>query len=485
MIKVSILTEAGQGIGLGHLNRCIALAEGFKNESVRPIIFVNNRNLPGLTENYKIIKCFDWLKNQKLLFKYINDSDLTVVDSYLAGEDLYNKVRRLTKVAVYIDDMKRLDYPPGIVVNTALNASSLGYPRHPKIKYLFGKDYALLRKEFWNVVRKKRCADYKKILITVGGEDKRNLIPKILGMLNVKYPHLIKYIAIGRSFSNLEKIKKSIDKKCKLIYFPDAKRMREIMLKSDLAVSSGGQTLFELARIGLPTVVIATAENQTNNIRGWQDRGCIDYAGKWNAKNIMSILSTKIDQIMQCKKRSQSAAFIDGKGAVRLARYLINESSYSSIHLSHAKIGDCYSLWLWRNDPRTRKWSFNNQKINYDKHCGWFKQKLNDPKSVIYIARNAKKERIGQVRFDFFKKSSVYINVNLNPKFFGIGLGTMLIKVGTNLFLRENPAVRAILAKIIAGNTRSVNAFKNAGYSFLARAKADNIKTIILKFNKP
>jgi RimJ/RimL family protein N-acetyltransferase len=104
---------------------------------------------------------------------------------------------------------------------------------------------------------------------------------------------------------------------------------------------------------------------------------------------------------------------------------------------------------------------------------------------VIYIARNAKKERIGQVRFDFFKKSSVYINVNLNPKFFGIGLGTMLIKVGTNLFLRENPAVRAILAKIIAGNTRSVNAFKNAGYSFLARAKADNIKTIILKFNKP
>ena len=52
--------------------------------------------------------------------------------------------------------------------------------------------------------------------------------------------------------------------------------MLNLMLKSDICISGGGQTTYELARVGVPTIGICLAENQKNNLMGWKSLGFIE-----------------------------------------------------------------------------------------------------------------------------------------------------------------------------------------------------------------
>ena len=69
------------------------------------------------------------------------------------------------------------------------------------------------------------------------------------------------------------------DSTTELIYSPTAEEMKNVMINSDIAVSAAGQTLGELARVGVPAIAIGIADNQINNVRGWSNVGCIEYAG--------------------------------------------------------------------------------------------------------------------------------------------------------------------------------------------------------------
>ena len=105
-------------------------------------------------------------------------------------------------------------------------------------------------------------------MVTFGGDDAKNMTPKILAFLNDEYPNLIKNVIIGRAFQNIDDIKKYTDKNTNLIYYPDAEKMKEIMFESDIAISACGQTLNELASVGVPTIGVCTAGNQLGNVKG-------------------------------------------------------------------------------------------------------------------------------------------------------------------------------------------------------------------------
>jgi len=138
---------------------------------------------------------------------------------------------------------------------------------------------------------------------------------------------------------------------------------------------------------------------------------------------------------------------------------------------------------MWRNTPTTRRWSFNKGYIEYGKHRVWFRKNLKDKKNAIYVAENNKKEKIGQVRFtDDRKKKIAYVNANLNPKFFGKGLGNRLIKSATRTFLKENYKIREVIAEILEENLVSRKAFAKANYVFLRSTYRNGEKIVILKF---
>ena len=327
-MKVFIITEGGKNIGFGHVTRCLSLYQAFEERGIKPKFIVNgNNDIEYLLRkvNYQI---FNWLDERNKLFTILKDADIIIIDSYLADISLYNILSNLVKLTVYIDDNKRLDYPKGIVLNGNIHAETLNYPKKDGITYLLGTKYTPLRKEFWEIPEKNIKEKIETIMVTFGGDDARNMTPKILKLLCGNYPNLKKNIIIGNVFKNIDEIKKESDKNTKLIYYPNVEKMKEVMLESDIAISAGGQTLYELARIGVPTVGICIAENQLGSIREWEKIGFLGNAGWYNEDNIIARVDRLLKHLKNIKLRETKSKigkkFVDGKGSLKIINRIIN-----------------------------------------------------------------------------------------------------------------------------------------------------------------
>ena len=103
--------------------------------------------------------------------------------------------------------------------------------------------------------------------------------------------------------------------------------MASLMASCDLAVSAGGTTLCELCAVGVPTVSYLMAENQRTAVETFAKEGLIPFAGVNNSalSNILRFLTQMSGDENARKKSSQSMrAFLDGRGAVRIAEALLH-----------------------------------------------------------------------------------------------------------------------------------------------------------------
>lgn len=325
-MKVILLTEGGKDIGFGHLARCLSLYQAFEvlGHDVR---FIINGD-PSIKNHLKDKKYVDinWLQQDAELVSHLKDIDVAIVDSYLAGINIYEKISNKVKIAVFLDDTRRINYPPGVVVNWSISAKDRDYPKKANMFYLLGPEYISLRKAFWNVERKKIRPEVNRVMVTFGGDDSKNLTPKVLGFLTHFYPMLEKNVVIGSAFKNINEIEAVIDSNTHLIHSPGEEGMKDVMLESDAAISSGGQTLYELAYIGVPTVAVAVADNQQNNVKSWEETGFIENAGYWTDPNLIEVLSAKFRRFMDFEQRVRYAEagrkVVPRNGAERIIRFI-------------------------------------------------------------------------------------------------------------------------------------------------------------------
>lgn len=333
-MKVCILTEGGKNIGFGHITRCISVYQAFEEVGIRPELIVNgDETVLGFLKD-KNCKIFDWLNNRESLFALVRDADIVFIDSYLADYDLYEKISIIAKTGVYFDDNIRIKYPTGFVLNGAIFAERMPYPERNDVEYLLGARYAPLRREFWDVPEKPIRPILETAMITFGGADIRNLTPKVLKLLVDTYPGLVKKVIIGKGFRNTTEIEAIKDHNTEMIYYPDATEMKKIMLESDVVISAGGQTLYELARMGVPTIGICTAENQLRNVRKWADTGFLEYIGWKTHGNIEQELKDSLKHLANKRVRIDMSEIgrriIDGRGCKRVINGIRSDRQYAA-----------------------------------------------------------------------------------------------------------------------------------------------------------
>lgn len=330
--KAFILTEGGKNIGFGHVARCLSLYQAFEEEKVTPEFIINgDYTLNGILKGIK--HCFfDWLRDENKLFRKISGAEIVVIDSYLAKISFYEILASLVRQAVYVDDYKRFDYPKGIVVNGSIYAKQMHYPKKKDISYLLGPQYISLRKEFWHASRHITSSHLKKIMITFGGNDQRNLTMRILKLVERKFPDSEKVVIIGNGFKNIKLIKNIKDEKTTLVFFPDAEVMKVLMQDVDVTISAGGQTLYELARMGIPTIGICVAQNQFDSLKQCQRMGFLLFVGLWDEKGVLDNVERGLNLLKskQTRERMSKAGrhFVDGRGAIRVVKQIINRKFY-------------------------------------------------------------------------------------------------------------------------------------------------------------
>lgn len=320
--KVFIVTEGSKHIGFGHLMRCSAFYDAFVKVRKFPVFIIHGDKSARQLMKDKPCLYFNWINNKEKLYRQIKGADVVFIDSYLGRLEIYKEVAKLAKLLVSIDDYGRIKYPKGIVLNGAINIDKQGYSVLKEVIPLVGVKYFPMRKEFWSIIPKKISEKINNILVTFGGSDPRNLTPKVLKILVKYFPDLRKIVVVGMGFSNKKEINFLRDKYIKIVYNPPSRKIIKLMQEADLAISTGGQTLYELARIGTPTLAIAIAHNQMNNIKGWLGVGFIEFLGTWQDKKTLSNIPRKIYEMNSFtirKERSKiGQKYVDGRGCRRV-----------------------------------------------------------------------------------------------------------------------------------------------------------------------
>jgi UDP-2,4-diacetamido-2,4,6-trideoxy-beta-L-altropyranose hydrolase len=326
-MNIFILTEGSSRIGFGHITRCLSLCEALEDIGCEARLLVNGDSTVKEFLGDRDYELLDWVEDREGSLKLLDGADAAVVDSYMADRTFYEEVSKTVRVPVYIDDTKRIDYPGGVVVNGTIYAEKMDYPSRDDITYLMGSRYILLRKEFWEVPDREIKEEAETVMVTFGGEDSGNLTPSVLKLLKKEFPALDRKVVIGKGYGNREEIEQQgKNERTELLYHLDAGRMRDVMLESDIAISACGQPLHELARVGVPTVAVAVAENQLHNARGWQEAGFIEYAGWRKEDGVMDKLKAAIIKLSAADEARRSAEagkkHIDGQGSKRIAEFI-------------------------------------------------------------------------------------------------------------------------------------------------------------------
>lgn len=476
-MKVSIVTEGFQNTGYGHITRCMSLQQAFESKNIFPTLHINgdeNARTFLTTKNSKII---NWLNSPTLLVAEIKNSDVIIIDSYLAGKDFYENFSKHGRISLFIDDTLRLDYPPAIVLNGTINAETFSYHKKGGTDYLLGSKFIPLRKEFWSVPSRKHNQTLNSVLITFGGQDNKNLTPATLRALAEALPGLKKNVVVGSGFNNKSEIEKSADVNTKLHFSPDASGMRELMLSNDLTISAAGQTLYELAVTGSPTIAVATADNQRNNILEWKKKGFILDSIFSNDVNFLRKIIEQVELLKSISLRKKFSSMgkenVDGQGSHRVVQFIIEKFCNSnSFYLRKAAESDSQKVFELSNDPTVREQSINKKTINWDEHRSWFVKKIKEEDYIFLLAFDKKDNFIGQVRFQIAGNSAT-VSISVQKDFRGKGLSKKILREACLKIFSEKNCIQQIIAFILPNNEVSVKAFISNGFAFMGPENID------------
>jgi UDP-2,4-diacetamido-2,4,6-trideoxy-beta-L-altropyranose hydrolase len=471
-----IRADANSRIGAGHVMRCIALGQEWMNNH-GSVLFATNCASTALVNRLKnqgaeVIPVDeshpepgDWRITSKVLSDY--PVSWVVLDGYHFDAKYQLKIKDAGRQLLVIDDMAHLDhYHADILVNQNIHAHELHYLSEPFTQKLLGTDYVLLRKEFlsWKGYARNIPDIARNILVTMGGSDPDNISLQIIKALDsIEVSDLNVKVIIGPTNPHSSILLKAAEHSPLAITpLSDVDDMPELMAWADLAVSAGGSTCWELAFMGLPSLIIVAAENQ-RPIAEWLDtsRAVINLG---NSPMITpSVLSSSLKSIITDAQRRallsrQSQEIVDGNGASRVVGHM---HGYS-LRLRPVGPDDCRLVWEWANDPMARSASFSPHTIGWEEHLQWFNARMHDPGSLFYIAVDRQENPIGQIRYQI-KDREATVSYTLDPGQRGKGFGVSVVLSGSKK-LFENGYVDVIHAYVKQDNNASVQVFIKAGY---------------------
>lgn len=264
-MKLIVLTEAGKTKGMGHYVRTSNICETCIEHGIAVEMYLDdNGEIDGLNEEY--VRKVSW-NNDPQLFDWISENDIVLIDSYCIELKFIAGIQEHCKETIIIDDNKRLDYSNSIILNPNHFADELHYPENKNNRYFLGKDYTLLRKEFYNTQIEQVKENVSDILITFGGTDVKNMTAKVIRYLKAKIPSANLHVVITSAYSSIEKISDLLEAEDALLIDADAKTMSRLMAKCDCAIASAGGTSNELLNMRCPAALFVVADNQEINAK--------------------------------------------------------------------------------------------------------------------------------------------------------------------------------------------------------------------------
>lgn len=360
-MKVAFRTDASLQIGIGHVMRCLSLADALtargadcqficrahegnlldfirsKGHTAHPLpsgtaLLQSPAELTyvpwlGATQAEDAEACAPILAAQR--------PDWLIVDHYALDARWERALAPHYRKLMVIDDLADRPHDCDLLLdqNLGRTAEDYGDLLRTHTTTLIGPRYALLRPEFAQLraesLARRANPQLKHLLITMGGVDKDNATGRVLDALNVCPLPLGLHITVvmGPHAPWLQQVQTQAAQMSRptqvLVGVDD---MARLMAGSDLAIGAAGGTAWERCCLGLPTLVLVLAENQQAGAAALQNAGAA----------IAMQSATEIQHVMQKRLLSGDAALLqqlslaaaqvtDGNGVSQIIERLMSQ----------------------------------------------------------------------------------------------------------------------------------------------------------------
>lgn len=324
--NILIRLEGYKEIGMGHIYRGIQLASTLFEHNVS--FAISKRSKLAIDKIKELnYKCYTITGNNDVTDIIAREKIDIVVNDILNTDKTYiDMLKSHGCRVVNLEDLGDGIQSADIVINDL-------YTKQNNLPNCYwGQKYYCIKDEFLIATPKKHSDEVHEVLIMFGGTDPSNVTQKALlaiSGLPEKCQNIHYTIIMGAGNKNIAGIKKLITRlKINATLLKDVNVVSEYMAKADLALSSQGRTMFELAHMTVPTIVVAQNERELCHEFGYISNGFINLgiANELDENTIRETLiwlinSPKIRE--QIKKKMES--FEIEKGIYRVKKLILGE----------------------------------------------------------------------------------------------------------------------------------------------------------------
>jgi UDP-2,4-diacetamido-2,4,6-trideoxy-beta-L-altropyranose hydrolase len=462
-MKAIFRADASQSIGSGHIYRCLSLADMLHKTGWSCAFACTEETLtivPALaTRGYDIlppdadVPC-----------------DLLVIDHYELDASYETPARDWASRSVVIDDLADRAHDCDVLLDMTYGRSPRAYEglTPDEATLLCGSTYALLRPEFAAhraeaLARRHSLQAPPCVLVSLGSTNLGNVTGRVLdGLSGFDRPVHVD-VVMGSGAYAYEEVRQIADKNGYTLH-TDTQDMARLMVSADIAIGAGGTSSWERCALGLPTLLIELADNQSLIADALDAQGAVFNLGRLEDFNPFHLQNTLRDLFETpsalAAMSAKAASICDGRGLERVHPALLADEIAKNGHTVRLRLMEARDeerLLLWQSEPETRRFARNPAIPSAEEHALWMTRTLEDAGALAYIILMDGLEA-GHVRLNN-RESHWEISILIDPAYHGMGVALAALN-----FLHRLHANKLIRAEVLPDNVGSLALFAKAGY---------------------
>lgn len=271
--NILIRVEGYSEIGLGHVYRGLSLAYSLMDHNVT-FVTSSKSDLAIKKLEDSFIK-YEVIQEEHQLEEIIAKYDVDIVINDILNTSI-SYMEYLSQFSVRVVNFE--DVGPGSALADAV-INDLYAPQNTDSKYYWGSKYYLLRDEFLISKPSEFNEEVNNVFVIFGGVDPSNLTQKVLAAFEqINTNEDVEFtVVVGPGYAEFEKIQDIAENSAlNISVFKDVNNMAEMMKRSDIAISSQGRTMLELASMNVPTILMAQNERELTHEFGYLSNGFIN-----------------------------------------------------------------------------------------------------------------------------------------------------------------------------------------------------------------
>ncbi len=472
-MRLIFRVDSSSKIGIGHLARCLKLANIFNYTDIHFVC----KNLDGnanflIKENYKLhlIKsnnelrdAFEFIKILKKEISVDQNKDYIILDNYELKQKWEKKIKPYSKKLLTIDDRFRSSNADFFLNTNWFFEKNENFLKYRLSNLLLGPLYGLINKK----VKKK---NKRFITIYFGSNDEYNLTSQTLKhLIRLKIKNII--IILGHNFNFIQEIRKLIKGKEHIKIIHKFKNLSAIFSKTRFFIGAGGSTSTERFLYQIPSLICPVAENQQlisrflhdKNFQQNLDKNFFFNFNKWKK----AFLNLKKKEKILIKNLSY-LSFEDS--TKRIKNIFNNKGSNFKLIKFNEKFKKI--MFNFVNQPDAIKSRFNQKYIQLNEHEKFITKLKNNSNEILYLGM-FNNVISGFIRFSKKNKKDMYIDIYCCPTIRGNFFAKKMLFGGIKDILRTNKKI-TFIANVKKNNFKSINFFKKY---FRKKGNINNIST--------